>query len=225
MKKIVLLAIFTTVGFCATAQVQNSVALEDIIISPTNAEINTVTVVIRNTGTNDLDSCKINCEVKVLDEEAIPIQVIMNIYYNVGGLPSGVVDTFTVGKFIIPNADYEVCAWVSMPNGVEDSIINDDTLCVSFVGSVGVVEISYVYEVTSYEIFDVLGRNITASSRGTQCRSNPLETRHCGIDSQSPENMEMLKQVQHDVSYLPVGIYIIRMQTNQGIITKKIIKL
>ena len=83
---------------------------------------------------------------------------------------------------------------------------------------------NYELQITGYEIFDVMGRNLTASLRGTQYRSNPVFIRHCGLDPQSPAINEILNQVQNDVLALPAGIYIIRMQTNQGIITKKIVK-
>jgi len=74
---------------------------------------------------------------------------------------------------------------------------------------------SYELRVTSYEVYDVMGRNLTASLRGlsvAEVRSNP-------------EMNRLLHSVRNDVSHLPTGIYILRMQTNQGIITKKIINL
>jgi len=65
--------------------------------------------------------------------------------------------------------------------------------------------------IISYEIYDMLGRNLTASLRGTQCRSNP-------------EIIDCFANARNDVPELPSGIYIIKMQTNKGTITKKIVK-
>ena len=131
MKKLAFLMIFITASLCVTAQVQNSVALESII-SPTNNKFvegrDIVTVTIRNMGTSDLNSFVM--EYRVLYQNPVGIRLARDIVYILGGLPCGSSDTFTfMSDFVVPFGEYEFCAWVSTPNGVEDSITDDDTLC------------------------------------------------------------------------------------------------
>jgi len=59
---------------------------------------------------------------------------------------------------------------------------------------------SYALQVTNVEIFDVFGRNV---SRLTSYISHPISI---------------------DISSLPAGIYFIRIQTENGIVTRKVIK-
>ena len=86
----------------------------------------------------------------------------------------------------------------------------------TIIDSTGIEELTINNErliIKSVEIFDIMGRKYV--------------TRHCGLDPQSPTNntwQEIAEQVRNDVSELPAGIYIMRMQTNQRIINKKIIK-
>ena len=88
----------------------------------------------------------------------------------------------------------------------------DSVVCLDLTYETGIEEImNYELQVTSYEIYDILGRKHV--------------TRHCGLDPQSPVMNEILKQVQNDVLYLANGIYMLKLYTNQGIITKKVIKL
>ena len=68
---------------------------------------------------------------------------------------------------------------------------------------------NYKLQITYYEVYDILGRKHL--------------TRHCGLDPQSTTNktwQEIAEQVRNDI---PRGTYILKLNTNQGIITKKII--
>jgi len=162
----ILCMVLVGLSFCATAQPQNSVALE-AIISPVNAKpaysIDTITVVIRNMGTNNLDSCYIFCFIMDKIETGVLLMPrIDDIYRNGEGLPSGVADTVTVKCFFpTPPCDYVACVWVSMPNGVEDSVTNDDTLCINVcVPSV----FSYADTIYSGEVYnDANFSNLTQS--------------------------------------------------------------
>ena len=89
-----------------------------------------------------------------------------------------------------------------------DSII-ELTLIVT---GVGIAEASYELQVTSYEIYNMVGQLLLSlpSLRGTQCRSNP-------------EIIDCFANARNDVN-LPQGIYFIKLQTNKGTITKKLIK-
>ena len=367
MKKVIFLVIFTTASLCTLAQPQNSVAL-DAIISPTDSikkwgMKDSVIVVVRNVGTNNLTFYTLGWSVN---------GVVQGEYnYPCPNLPQGFSDTIVVGVVVIYDTLIEICVWVSMPNGVMDSITHDDTLCknvesclpsmfkyadtlcygevyndanfsnltqsgtyydtlqnvngcdsvieltLSYYPSIAVtnytaniceggtytdanfanltqagvyydtlqnvngcdsvIELTLIvnsvyftqisdsisagnsynffgklltvsgiyydtlqtihgcdsiFELTltvitkvgieqwridngeliieSYEVFDILGRKHAS--------------RHCGLDPQSPAINEILNQVQNDVSALPAGIYIIKIYTNQGIITKKIIR-
>jgi hypothetical protein len=62
---------------------------------------------------------------------------------------------------------------------------------------------NYELKINNVEIVDVLGRVVF--------------TRHCGLDPQSPA-------ISVDASTLPAGIYFLRIQTANGVITKKIVK-
>ena len=64
--------------------------------------------------------------------------------------------------------------------------------------------------INDIEIFDMLGRKYV--------------TRHCGLDPQSLVMDEILKQVQNDVPHLELGIYIVKIYTDKGIIIRKIVK-
>ena len=67
--------------------------------------------------------------------------------------------------------------------------------------------------INNIEIFDILGRKYVA--------------RHCGFDPQSSTNhirQEIVEQVRNYVLHLPNGIYILKMQTDKGIVIKRIIK-
>ena len=223
MKKLAFLVIFITVSLCATAQVQNSVALETII-RPTNGTaagyLDTVTVTIRNMGTNDLDSCVMDYSVVSL--EKIPYHLMVReTFYILGGLPSGGGETYTfIRYFDVPLGEYEVCVWVSMPNGVEDSITDDDTLCANIMPSSTpkIIEtttndlLTRIYPnpttgeliidnekliIDNVELFDVYGKSVMF---------------HC----------ETSKTIQTiDISHLASGIYMLKINNS---IVKKIIK-
>ena len=75
------------------------------------------------------------------------------------------------------------------------------------VTGVGIIENSYELQVTSYDIYDILGRMIDRCEvQGTKYREAP----------------SLLERAGGEV--LPAGIYIIKFQTNKGTIIKKIIK-
>ena len=82
----------------------------------------------------------------------------------------------------------------------------------------------YELQVTSYEIYDVMGRNLTASLRGTQCRSNPEKTLPLSGEA-GWGLLDCFANARNDVSVLPAGIYILKLYTNKGILTKKIVNL
>ena len=76
------------------------------------------------------------------------------------------------------------------------------TVTVNRKSDVSVTEVtSDELQVTSYEIYDMLGRKIESYKLQVTSYENAI-----------------------DVSHLPAGLYILRMQTNKGIITKKVIK-
>jgi hypothetical protein len=82
--------------------------------------------------------------------------------------------------------------------------------------------------IENVEIFDLLGRlqkTGTSSLRGMECRSN-LENDPTGLlPASSLAVRNDVSEVSIDISNLPSGMYFIRIQTKNGIITKKIIKM
>ena len=74
---------------------------------------------------------------------------------------------------------------------------------------------SYELRVASYEVYDMLGRTLVSSLRDLQNRSKPEKQMNI---------QDCFANARNDVSHLASGIYIIRMQTDQGIVTKKIVK-
>ena len=130
MKKLAFLMIFITASLCITAQVQNSVALDSIITpQQTETEGTTVPVVIKitNVGLDTLYSFYINWTVNGVVQVPLPGYFCLNAN---GGLPSGFSDIVIIGYLFVVDI-LDICAWVSMPNGVIDSITHDDTSCVS----------------------------------------------------------------------------------------------
>ena len=110
--------------------------------------------------------------------------------------------------------EWEYCYRVkAIENDYESALCKES--CQIF-KNVGIVEITnYELDITRYEIYDILGRKQPA-------------TRHCWLDPQSNTNntwQEIAEQVRNDVAILPTGIYIIKLQTYQGTVVKKLIKL
>ena len=89
-----------------------------------------------------------------------------------------------------------------------DSIV-ELTLTVTGVGIVSITNSEL--QITSYEIYNMVGQLLLSLSslRGTQCRSNS-------------EIIDCFANARNDVT-LPSGIYVLKLQTNKGIITKKLI--
>ena len=104
--------------------------------------------------------------------------------------------------------------YVYTQNGIYSVVVTGENGCKTqssnlTISDVGISEISYELQVISYEIYDILGRKA------------PLNP---------PEGGKQLPYGQNPPSFggagggLPAGIYIIKLQTNQGLIIKKIIK-
>ena len=92
----------------------------------------------------------------------------------------------------------------------EDGVTTKDYVVTVIKCDVGIESITNdELRITGYEVYDIMGRKHVS--------------RHCGLDPQSSVMNEILKQVQNDVSHLANGIYILKIQTNKGIIIKKII--
>ena len=132
MKKAVFWVIFTTASFCATAQIQNSVAL-DSILSPTKTEtvgsVVPVIVKITNVGLNSLHSCEFGWTVNGTMQ--VPVLISFNPPF-----PNDSNWLVYIGNLFVYSDSIDICVWVSMPNGVIDSITYDDTLCINVVGCV-----------------------------------------------------------------------------------------
>jgi hypothetical protein len=62
------------------------------------------------------------------------------------------------------------------------------------------------------EIFDVLGRNVQ------------ILTFNVSSSNQEPETLNFKPETVIDISHLPSGIYFIRIQTETGTVTRKVIK-
>ena len=86
--------------------------------------------------------------------------------------------------------------------------------------------------ISSIEIYDMLGRNLTASLRGTQCRSNPEKTSPNPSKTSAPLSFQGGEQLPPFGGTeggfwgeaLPAGIYIVKIYTDKGVIIKKIVK-
>jgi formylglycine-generating enzyme required for sulfatase activity len=104
----------------------NSVAM-DAILSPGKSEALgstvPVTVRIRNMGLNDLDSCYINWSLNGVTQLSPPY-----VYRNPNGLQDGFTDIVNLGSYVQSSPSDRIVVWVSMPNGVVDLDISDDTL-------------------------------------------------------------------------------------------------
>ncbi|MDR1793218.1 MAG: T9SS type A sorting domain-containing protein [Bacteroidales bacterium] len=103
----------------------NSVKIETLL-SPTlstTAGIADVKIIIRNTGSQRLDSCEVGFSVNGVVSAAY-------IWYD--SLASDFIDTITVGQYtaIAGNLD-QIKAWVALPNGLIDANTNDDTVSLS----------------------------------------------------------------------------------------------
>ena len=107
----------------------NSVAMDEIL-SPTEEVLSAmpvpVKVRIRNKGELNLDSCYIDW---TLDGN-LQNQV---LYTHPTGLLPDFTDTMTIGSCPpAASGEYEIIAWVSLPNGEVDSVTWDDTLSTSY---------------------------------------------------------------------------------------------
>ena len=113
--------------------VNNSVSMNEIV-SPSRGmaigAIVPVTVRIRNEGMKDLDSCYVNWSLN----GTIQIPAPGYVYRNGEGLPEDFTDTITLGYYPQSPTSDTIVVWVSMPNGVIDSIISDDTLKIEVFG-------------------------------------------------------------------------------------------
>ena len=110
----------------------NSVAIDAILSPGTSVTASSsipVIVRIRNVGIKDLDSCYINFSIN----EQTQLQTDY-VYTNAKGLPDGFVDTVLLGSYAQQSKTDKIVVWVSMPNGVVDTITWDDTLKVDVLG-------------------------------------------------------------------------------------------
>ena len=107
-----------------SSNVYNSVALKEIV-SPyqlnLNAGTNTpITVIIKNKGILNLDSCRIGYSIN---------GVAQNETLWTGSLPEDFDDSVTLGYYIPSQGGYDTIeVWVNTPNGVQDTITNDDQI-------------------------------------------------------------------------------------------------
>ncbi len=106
---------------------RNNSAAMDAFLSPGSAVdagmLTPVTVRIRNKGMSNLDSCRIDWALNGT------LQSPTAIYKNANGLEEGFSDTITIGYYTPSYLSFDtIVAWVSMPNGVVDTITYDDTL-------------------------------------------------------------------------------------------------
>jgi len=63
------------------------------------------------------------------------------------------------------------------------------------------------------EIFDVMGRSVAIA---------PVETRHA--TSLQSEIANHQSQITFDLSNLPPGVYFVRIQTETGVVTRKVVR-
>ncbi len=152
----------------------NSVALETIEVpqKTTLADIPTYPhITIRNKGMANLDSCYINWKLN-------GVQQPVTVYRKNGGLPEDFSDTITLSSFYIPvvSKTDTIEAWVSMPNGIMDTIHWDDTLRITSFGCEeilsGNVKVGPGQHYTSFDqVFNILrtcglGGDITLQLKG-----------------------------------------------------------
>ena len=130
-------------------------------------------------------------------------------------------DTVIFNDTVLYGADYAQNGFTII-NATKDSVYFNNNLNINGCDSVtqlilkitgvGIFEVtSYELQIVSYEIYDMLGRKLLSLS-SPQAPFNSPEGGKCSPPS------EGLGEA------LPAGTYIIRMKTNNGIITKKIIK-
>ncbi len=103
-------------------EVENSVAIQSFATPTTTLPAGThpVSVVIRNMGTNNLESCDINWSVNGVEQPAIAWT---------GFLPPDFIDTVNIGSVVTNSFFYDIKVWVSMPNDIIDSTsFFDDTI-------------------------------------------------------------------------------------------------
>ncbi len=104
----------------------NSVALTQIVSpdqdnNPVGGQNTPIEVVIRNKGSKNLDSCLINWEVNG----------VLHTYKWTGSLPWSFDTSFVIGNYTPRQNGYDtIRVWVSMPNGVSDSLNHDDMLSI-----------------------------------------------------------------------------------------------
>ncbi len=119
--------------------VKDAVALENIIAPREAVPVGNhpISVVIRNKGTNTLDSCTISYSIN----GGSPI-----VYTYRGSLEENFVDTVTIGTYngVVGNFD-SLIVYVSYPNGVIDTLtLFDDTLVVAVVPCGGNLSGTYI---------------------------------------------------------------------------------
>ncbi|MDR1180409.1 MAG: right-handed parallel beta-helix repeat-containing protein [Bacteroidales bacterium] len=112
-----------------------SVAL-DAINSPSTVEMVTrapipIQVTIRNKGTVDLTSCVLNWTLN-------GVLQIPSFTWSGNSLPDDFTDTATIGSYTPSSAQNDTIeVWVSMPNGVADVFLDDDTMQIISLGCPG----------------------------------------------------------------------------------------
>ncbi|MFA6637688.1 MAG: T9SS type A sorting domain-containing protein [Bacteroidales bacterium] len=104
--------------------VLNSVALHKMDAPDTVEKYNTlmpVLVTIKNKGLNNLQSANIQWSVNGITQTSVNWS---------GNLPDGFQDQVVIGSYLsgMHGTYDEIWVWVKLPNGVSDSILNDDTL-------------------------------------------------------------------------------------------------
>ena len=119
----------------------NSVAITHVItpdLYPVQGGVPTpVKVNIRNKGFNDLDSCLINYRINGGPALLVPYKWTGNLLWDFEDNP-------IIGQYTPKMGGYDtIVAWVSMPNGVQDSLTSDDTVTNIVYGCPGAMQGDY----------------------------------------------------------------------------------
>ena len=136
-------------GSGTTESIKDAVAMVNIVspVNSVNVGNHPIKVVIRNKGTNTLDSCKISYSIN----GATPI-----VYNYQNSLEEDFVDTVIIGTYTPTNRIIDtILVYVSYPNGVNDTLtLYDDTLSVSVIPCNGPLSGTYTIGSSANAIFN-----------------------------------------------------------------------
>ncbi|MCH8546780.1 MAG: T9SS type A sorting domain-containing protein [Cryomorphaceae bacterium] len=131
----VLFCFFTAVD--SKAQSNNDAGVANVIVPNIVCDgANDIVVEVVNYGQNVIDSVLVEWTLDGISQQPVMMNTSLD---TIGGTGISSIDVLLASHAMVTNGDYEVVAWTSMPNGLPDTVTNNDTAsAIYYVGLQGV---------------------------------------------------------------------------------------